>query len=173
MSKYANNRFFLSQKNCAASTCGASFRGIGHDMCRSHAACRTRCDKAMVWNPELCGVCTPLTNQYSDPTTARTLKREIGKMIRTWVRGFQKNNLPTDPYLAAEKWRRMFFPRASKKSVAVTMPEEVLTGLKSLDVNTVDMEEIPKEVEDQLLNPKTSDPSFSGFDEESIASSLS
>ena len=136
-------------------------KDIGHGTCRQHAPCRQVLpDDSILWNPELCSVCSSKVTVVNDDRAPKEDRRLCKIQLKAWARDFHKNR-PGHPFLIAEKWRQMLFPKTLVRMVysglADSVAQDVVIQIENLDMANENMEDVEKEdplsLEELLKDP--------------------
>ena len=161
--------FLLSQIVCSARGCRTSVKDIRHGTCRQHAPCRQVLDDdSILWNPELCSICKSKVAVVENDQATKEDRRNCKMQLKAWARGFHENR-PGHPFLIAEKWRAMLFPKTQPRMVysgpSDALTQDVVIQIEHLDVaneNMEDADQDPLSLEELLKEPSNPS-SFPGF----------
>ena len=144
--------------------------GKGHRTWNLSTACTLPAglgDDSILWNPELCSICKNKVAVIEDDQATKEDRRSCKMQLKAWARGFHKNR-PGHPFLIAEKWRAMLFPKTQPRMVysgpSEAITQDVVFQIEHLDVANENMDDLqdPLSIEDLLKEPSNPS-SFPGF----------
>ena len=99
----------MQEVDCEIQGCVTHLKyGCGHSACRRHCTCRLDKIQFTVWWPKDCQVCMELIQLAFERPNVSSDERKMAKLfLRTWAKGFAKNNPPNSPYLPSEHLRQL------------------------------------------------------------------